>query len=144
MHQQNPVDAPSESRGTTKIRRTPTESCLHSQRDPWHQRWSQIGVVCSINIQNGSIGTAFIPRRNNLKASSTWTGGEFLTDKLGPLSVVLWTRQLGQSAMEGWPWQHSVNNTGCCYRKPPAVKSWHRGGDFYTSSLVIKQAILLN
>ena len=28
---------------------------------PWHQRWSQIGVVCSKNIQNGSIGTAFIP-----------------------------------------------------------------------------------
>ena len=33
MHQQNPVDAPPESRGTTRIRRTPTESCLHLQRD---------------------------------------------------------------------------------------------------------------
>ena len=32
MHQQNPVDAPPESRGTTRIRRTPTESCLHLQR----------------------------------------------------------------------------------------------------------------
>ena len=33
MHQQNPVDAPPESRSTTRIRRTPTESCLHLQRD---------------------------------------------------------------------------------------------------------------
>ena len=33
MHQQNPVDAPPESRGTTRIRRTPTESCLHLQSD---------------------------------------------------------------------------------------------------------------
>ena len=32
MHQQNPADAPPESRGTTRIRRTPTESCLHLQR----------------------------------------------------------------------------------------------------------------
>ena len=32
MHQQNPADAPTESRGTTRIRRTPTESCLHLQR----------------------------------------------------------------------------------------------------------------
>ena len=37
MHQQNPVDAPSESRGTTRIRRTPTESCLHLQREPGSQ-----------------------------------------------------------------------------------------------------------
>ena len=37
----------------------------------WHQRWRQIGVVCSINIQNGRIGTDFIPPRNNLNASST-------------------------------------------------------------------------
>ena len=29
MHQQNPADAPTEPRGTTKIRCTPTESCLH-------------------------------------------------------------------------------------------------------------------
>ena len=33
MHQQNPVDAPPESRGTTRIRCTPTESCLHLQRE---------------------------------------------------------------------------------------------------------------
>ena len=33
MHQQNPADAPPESRGTTRIRRTPTESCLHLQRE---------------------------------------------------------------------------------------------------------------
>ena len=33
MHQQNPADAPTESRGTIRIRRTPTESCLHLQRD---------------------------------------------------------------------------------------------------------------
>ena len=32
-HQQNPADAPPESRATTKIRRTPTESCLHLQRE---------------------------------------------------------------------------------------------------------------
>ena len=32
MHQQNPADAPPESRGTTRIWRTPTESCLHLQR----------------------------------------------------------------------------------------------------------------
>ena len=32
MHQQNPVDAPPESRGTTRIRRAPTESCMHLQR----------------------------------------------------------------------------------------------------------------
>ena len=35
MHQQNPADAPPESRGTIRIRRTPTESCLHLQRDFW-------------------------------------------------------------------------------------------------------------
>ena len=33
MHQQNPEDAPSESRGTIRIRRTPTESYLHLQRE---------------------------------------------------------------------------------------------------------------
>ena len=33
MHRQNPADAPTESRGTTRIRRAPTESCLHLQRD---------------------------------------------------------------------------------------------------------------
>ena len=33
MHQQNPADAPPESRGTIRIRRTPTESCLHLQRE---------------------------------------------------------------------------------------------------------------
>ena len=33
MHHQNPADAPPESRGTTRIRRTPTESCLHLQRE---------------------------------------------------------------------------------------------------------------
>ena len=33
LNQQNPVDAPPESRGTTRIRRTPTESCLHLQCD---------------------------------------------------------------------------------------------------------------
>ena len=46
--------------------------------------------------------------------------------------------------MEGWPWQHSVNNTGCCYRQPRAVTIWHRGGYFYSLSLVIKKAMLLN
>ena len=32
MHQQNPVDVPPESRSTTRIRRTPTQSCFHLQR----------------------------------------------------------------------------------------------------------------
>ena len=32
MHHQNPADAPPESCGTTRIRHTPTESCLHLQR----------------------------------------------------------------------------------------------------------------
>ena len=36
MHQQNPADAPPESRGTIRIRRTPTESCLHLQREEVH------------------------------------------------------------------------------------------------------------
>ena len=81
----------------------------------------------------------FYPQKNNLKASSTWTDGEFWQTSWAH-SVVLWTRPLDQSAMEGWPWKHSVNNTGCCYWKPPAVKIWHRGGEFYRLSLVIKQA----
>ena len=84
--------------------------------------------------------TGFIILRNNLKASSTWTDGEFWQTCWAHFPLcsvgVNWTRQLGQSAMEGWPWQHSVNNTGCCYRKPPAVKIWHRGGNFYSLSLV--------
>ena len=42
-----------------------------------HQRWSQIGVVCSMDVHNGRIGIYFIPQRNNLKASSIWTDGEF-------------------------------------------------------------------
>ena len=37
MHQQNPADAPPESRGTTRIRRTPTESCLHLQRELFNE-----------------------------------------------------------------------------------------------------------
>ena len=36
----------------------------------WHQKWSQIGVVCSINIQNGSIGTDFIPQETIWKPLS--------------------------------------------------------------------------
>ena len=39
MHQQNPVDAPPESRGTTRIRRTPTESCFHLQRAGGARVW---------------------------------------------------------------------------------------------------------
>ena len=99
-------------------------------------------------MQNGSIGTYFIHPRNNLNASNIWTDGEFWQTNWAYFrlySVIAnWTRQLGHSAMEGWPWQHSVNNTGCCCRKTPAVKIWHRGGEFYRLSLVIKQAILLN
>ena len=41
MHQQNPADAPPESRGTTRIRRTPTESCLHLQRDVARTKFCQ-------------------------------------------------------------------------------------------------------
>ena len=36
MHQQNPADAPPESHGTIRIRRTLTESCLHLRRDFKH------------------------------------------------------------------------------------------------------------
>ena len=49
MQQQNPVDAPPESRGTTRIRRTPTESCLHLQRETvveHHSTRFVIGRVC--------------------------------------------------------------------------------------------------
>ena len=55
MHQQNPADAPPESRGTIRIRRTPTESCLHLQREkypdfiPYIDRWAQ---GCSISSAN--------------------------------------------------------------------------------------------
>ena len=54
MHQQNPVDAPPESRGTTRIRRTPTESCLHLQRDPMaHQLGQSTGCLlwCLLWVQ---------------------------------------------------------------------------------------------
>ena len=119
-------------------------------RHAWRQRWSQIGVACIINLHNGSIGTNVIPppKKNNLEASSTWTDGEFWQTSWAYFRLcsasVNWTRQLDQSAMGGWPWQHSVNNTGCCYRKPPSVKIWLRGGKFYSLSLVIKQYMLLN
>ena len=53
MHQQNPVDAPPESRGTTRIRRTPTESCLHLQR------------VCSCyNVSSSKFGNKEVPERS--------------------------------------------------------------------------------
>ena len=51
MRQQNPVDAPPESRGTTRIRRTPTESCLHLQRDPGHDLQAYISIVNEITKQ---------------------------------------------------------------------------------------------
>ena len=51
MHQQNPVDAPPESRGTTRIRRTPTESCFHLQRgycqSSYNNRNPALGVLWS-------------------------------------------------------------------------------------------------
>ena len=68
-----PISAPQPGTGKTTLLSRETWHIGH----PWHQRWSQIGVVCSMNIQNGSIGTYFILPRNNLKASSTWTDGEF-------------------------------------------------------------------
>ena len=60
MHQQNPADAPPESRGTIRIRRTPTESCLHLQRDNV--------TTPGDNLQTSSTKRAFIecmflPRR---------------------------------------------------------------------------------
>ena len=45
MHQQNPADAPPESRGTTRIRRTPTESCLHLQRDKISARYCSVLIL---------------------------------------------------------------------------------------------------
>ena len=46
MHQQNPVDAPPESCGTTRIRLTPTESCLHLQRDRTKSTLVQVMSCC--------------------------------------------------------------------------------------------------
>ena len=54
MHQQNPADAPPESRGTTRIRRTPTESCLHLQRDGGDSEWRDQCWWWSGN-RNGSV-----------------------------------------------------------------------------------------
>ena len=102
-------------------------------RHTWHQRWSQIGVVCSMNIQHGSIGTYFIPNETVWKpvahgqmvsydrhagptfgcALSEWTE----TDN--------WVRVQWKAGLD-----NCVDNTPCCYRKPPAVNIWHRGGDF--------------
>ena len=54
MHQQNPADAPSESRGSTRIRRTPTESYLHLQRG--YGRGQQISHSnCNTDVPNNDI-----------------------------------------------------------------------------------------
>ena len=45
MHQQNPADAPTESRGTTRIRRTPTESRLHLQREIYQSAYRQVPMI---------------------------------------------------------------------------------------------------
>ena len=55
MHQQNPVDAPPESRGTTRIRRTPTESCLHLQRVT-----GALVVVAQLSKQTVTRGSRFL------------------------------------------------------------------------------------
>ena len=124
---------------------------------PWHQIWSQIGVVCSINIQNGSIGTDFIPppppppqkKKTKKKTKTIWKPAACglmvsFDRQAGPtFSCVLsvWTEP------DNWvrvQCKAGLDNTRYCYRKPPAVKMWHRGGDFHRLSLVIKQAMLLN
>ena len=64
MHQQNPADAPPESRGTTRIRRTPTESCLHLQRafiirSIWRFRdFTRSWGKTSYRLLNGGLGYA--------------------------------------------------------------------------------------
>ena len=117
-----PIRTPHSGTGTTTLLSRDARHTEHA----WHHRWSQIGVVCSINTQNGSIGADFIPHGTIWKPVA-----HVPMDMPGPLSVVLcrcvWTRQLGQCAMEGWPWQHNFHNTRCCYRKPPTVTIGHRG-----------------
>ena len=113
-----PISAPQPGTGKTTLL---SHDAWHSGR-AWQQIWSQIGVVCSIHTEwNHWHRLGFITPRKNLKASSTWTEGEFWQTcwaHFGLCSVgVNWTRQLGQSAMEGWPYQHSVNNTGCVWTK---------------------------
>ena len=114
----------------------------------WYQRWSRIGVVCSINIQNGRLSQILSHKEIVWKPVTYWADGEFWQTfwaHFRSYSVgVSWTSQLGQNAMQGWPWELNVNNIGCRYRKPPAVKIWHRGGKLYSLSLVIKQAMLLD
>ena len=51
-HQHNPADAPPESRGTTRIRCTPTESCLHLQRERDSERRTT-GTAEVINSADG-------------------------------------------------------------------------------------------
>ena len=91
----------------------------------WHQRLSQIGVVRSINIRMEALEQILFPQDTIWKPVA-WTAGNFWQRWwphfwLRPVGVN-WTRQLDQSAMDGWPWQHSVNNTGSCYRKPSKLE----------------------
>ena len=68
MHQQNPVDAPPESRGTTRIRRTPTESCFHLQREVVRRAICLANTEISlyIDIQNWTtrLSTQIVGRTN--------------------------------------------------------------------------------
>ena len=53
MHHQNPADASPESRGTTRIRRTPTESYLHLQYG--YIAWCWRDIFIKMIFQNSQI-----------------------------------------------------------------------------------------
>ena len=128
---------------------------LSLSHDAWHfgQAWNQRKKSDWSSLQHKYAGWKHWHRFYSLKKQfesqlhmDRWC---VLTDMLGPLSVVLCRCELNQtigSESNGrrWPWRHCVNITRCCYRKPPAVKIWHCGGDFYSLSLGIKQVMPSN
>ena len=121
MHQQNPADAPPESRGTIRIRRTPTESCLHLQRVESEREQRKLWLYCyyrykqfdkrygfSISIGNTSRGRWWItrlagisglgpdsePRGNNQSFRESW--------KLASALVCRWRRSGHVTRSSAW------------------------------------------
>ena len=99
---------------------------------PWHQRWSQIEVVCSINVQNGSICTYFIPQETIWKPVAPGLMVRF-DRQAGPtigraLNQTISSECNGGLALTTQCQQHQI-------LLPEATS------DFYRLSLVIKQAI---
>ena len=80
MHQQNPADAPPESRGTTRIRRTPTESCLHLQRDTWVRKWLE--VRSPLVGQSSSGGNQPFQLWQSVERTCIWPHLEMFSDTL--------------------------------------------------------------